>query len=312
MELLDMLRDRQIRGIIPYLSGGGKIIPDVDIESGQAIYSAGNVILSPSTITGLIESGLIKDLRSSSLIACPVCGSIKHNVELSCPTHNATLQKEEIYEEPRTGFIGSIDKFITKDSKTLTSPVDKREIGKSDLVKRSYWFRCSAHGEVVTNPKIILHCLNGHDFDLMQANVVEIHRFEPSEDKLKFAVDYLKFLELIKGVMVENGYDEVDSMIAGASGLNYQMDAIYRKNDKVFALNVMAGGSSSLVKILSMLPQIYDIKQAAVVDMTIVFIPPISQDISSVLGKYGVKAISANSFDEVFSSLKQSILQLQQ
>lgn len=307
-----MLRDRQIRGIIPYLSTGGKIIPDVDTESGQAIYSAGNEVLSPSTMTNLIESGLIKDLGSSSLIACPVCGSIKHNVELSCPTHNAIVQKEEIYEEPRTGFIGSIDKFIAKDSKTLTSPVDKREIGKSDLVKRSYWFRCGAHGEVVTNPKIVLHCLNGHDFDLMQASVVEIHRLEPSEDKLKFAVDYLKFLQIIKGVMVENGYDEADNMIAGASGLNYPMDAIYKKNNRLFVLNVMTGGAPSLVKILSTLPEIYDIKQANIVDMTIVFIPPVSMDVSSVLERYGVKTISANSFDEVFSSLKQSIVQLQQ
>jgi len=307
-DLLAMLKERQIRDIIAYLNHGDKIMPAIDTESGMAYYNVGNTKLDISVIDSLIGCGLLKDSGSSSLASCPVCGNMEFNVELVCPTHGVTLQKEEIYEEPRTGFIGTIDKFILKDSKTLTSPVDKKEITRSSIVKRSYWFRCSVGGEVVNNPKVVLHCLKGHDFEIIQANIVEIHRFIPDESKLKFAVDYIKFLEFASDFMKERGYNEVDNRLAGASKVTYTLDAVYRKGTETLALSVMSGGNSSLMGVISMLPEIYDLKQANVVDFAVVFIPSVGLDVTSVLERYGVSIISANSFEDAIEALKRSII----
>jgi hypothetical protein len=311
-DLLVMLKERQIRDIIAHLTHGNKILPAIDTDSGMIYYTVNDMKLDLPLIDSLIGSGLIKDSGSSSLASCPVCGNMEFNVELVCPTHNVTLQKEEIYEEPRTGFIGTIDKFISKDSKVLVSPVDKKEITRSSLTKRSYWFRCSVGGEVVNNPKVVLHCLKGHDFEIVQANIVEIHHFVPDESKLKFAVDYIKFFEFLSAFMAERGYKEADNRLAGASRVLYALDAVYRKDTEILALSVMNGGNSSLMGVLSMLPEIYDLKQVSNIYFTVVFIPSVGLDVISVLERYGVKVISANSFEEAAEALKQNITETNQ
>jgi len=281
--MVQKMVDRGIYSISSVLERGGIVYPILKelfpIKSEKEVSD----FLDELTRAGILKSRLV-----DKVILCPTCGSPSVYSKYNCPRCSSfDIGKAVIIEHIRCGFIGSKDKFQTKD--VLICPKCKNIVTENDYRKIGTSFECKSCGSRFESPRMSHKCNSCDDvFTYKEARYEPLYEFELSEETRRTVARGTLPLASIIATMKESGFDIGSRRdILGKSGAMHTFDIVAKKRDVVVVANFAFEPKEE--DIIALFAKKYDVDPT--ITLLIALTPPTKEE-ETVSKAYGVKIIS--------------------
>jgi hypothetical protein len=216
------------------------IKPVVDFNENCLFYPILSKIgQSPDDISFLDELAkdgtMIKEVFEKLMI-CPVHpDAFSSSVRLYCPKCNSlNVEKLNLYEHKRCGFITENSEYDFSDPKNSTCPSCKRKIVdfKKEIRIPAAWHQCKDCNEKFDNAIVKLYCRqHEHDFDINNSQFVTTYSYRLKDYEAPITSDDDKMHEDLVTLLNEfNFTTEFKASVKGKSG-NAHKVPIYAKNN---------------------------------------------------------------------------------
>jgi hypothetical protein len=216
------------------------IKPVVDFNENCLFYPILSKIgQSPDDVSFLddlaVDGTLVKEVFEKLMI-CPVHpDAFSSSVRLYCPKCNSlNVEKLNLYEHKRCGFITENSEYDFSDPKNSTCPSCKRKIVdfKKEIRVPAAWHQCKDCEEKFDNAIVKLYCRqHEHDFDINSSQFVTTYSYKLKDYEAPITSDDDKMHEeLIKLLNEFNFTTEFKASVKGKSG-NAHKVPVYAKNN---------------------------------------------------------------------------------
>jgi len=234
---------------------------------------------------------------------CPFHGETAFHVLLRCRRHKAPLERKELWEHLPCGYISSSDTF--KKGEEPVCPKCGLKVKGTELKRLGVWFSCTAGRENVADPEIVLYCLLGnHEILMTEADLIERAEYQVNTallDEIKFV---LSFYDSLSEILKSRGYELVEPVIKGASGVEHPFDLVARNpNGKTFVLDAFFSEQEvPETAVISFLTKVYDARPEKA---AFVAVPSVSPMSLGMLNNLGIEVLVAPTIHEAKERLTE-------
>ena len=189
-----------------------------------------------SYLDDLVSEGVLRREVYEKLIICPIHPqAYSSSVRLYCPKCNSlNVDKLNLYEHKRCGFITENTDFDFSDPKNSTCPSCKRKIAdfKKEIRVPAMWHQCVDCSEKFDNAIIKLYCRqHEHDFETNAGQFVTTYAYKLKDYDAPITSDDEKMKEDLEKLLGEfNFATEFKAVVKGKSGNPHKIP-IYAKNN---------------------------------------------------------------------------------
>lgn len=281
------------------LENDGKLLPRYDSKTGGFVYGSLNV--EPELIKRkaekMVEGNLLNTLSLNSATVCPYHGETAFHVLLKCKKHHAPLERKELWEHLRCGYISSSDTFKNIEG-NIVCPRCNKAVKPAELKRLGVWFSCRKGHENVSDPDIILHCITGnHEVSLLETQLIERAEYQLNPlflDEIKFI---LSFYDTAIEALSSRGYTIERPFLKGDSGVEHMFDLVAKSENKsIFILEVFFSENEVPdPAIISFLTKIYDTRPEKAV---LVIVPSITDTAMNMLKGLGINVLVSPTIHE--------------